>query len=645
MQELDDTELLQRYADQNSEEAFSVLVARYVDLVYSTAWRKTGSPDAAQEITQAVFIILGKKAGSLRKETILSGWLHETTRLTAANFLRSETRRLQREQEAYMQSLSNEPEPDLWPAIAPLLDDALGTLSPKDRSAIVLRFFEGKSFEEVGSALSGTENAAKKRVSRALEKLRHSFLKRGVRGTTVVIAAAISAHSIQAAPVGLNTSIVATAVKGTTAATSTLTLVKGTIKLMAWTKMKIAAVTSTALILATISTVTVANHFRHTPPAQTGKLKLPTGNVTPMVAYGYSRYGLFLASNGSIWSWGEERLGWPVLGLGNIHSTVSLRRIGRDADWVNISAGDSHALAIKSDGTLWAWGGNFDYQLGDGTKTTRPTPVASIPGNDWKQAAAGGANSFALRNDGTLWAWGYNVTGQPGRGRAQDSIKAVQVGASTNWAKIWAGSIQTLGLQNDGSLWFWGSLTGDSKGPNQFNIPTRISSDIAWTDACFGYFTMFGIKSDGTLWSWGLKANFYTKAADESSNATPMQVGTENDWKSCASSPSCFYHILQKTDGSLWALDASEHRTVKEAKQYKPITLRKIDLHKDIAAFTAGGDNIGMVMTPDGEVWTWGRVVGEFAPKDYMSNKGEQLFPKSKDIDKPWQLSNLDETR
>jgi alpha-tubulin suppressor-like RCC1 family protein len=492
-----------------------------------------------------------------------------------------------------------------------------------------------------------SENAAKKRVNHALEKLHRYFSKRGVRSTTAIIAGAISAHSVHAAPVALAKSVTAVAIaKGTAASGSTLTLIKGASKLMAWSPAKTAIVATTSIILAAVTTLTVTGHFRHAPPPQTGRLKLPTGNVTPMIGYGYSRYGIILASDGSLWSWGEERSGWPVLGLEktNIQNTVSLRRIGNETDWVNIAVGDSHSLAIKSDGTLWAWGGNYFYQLGDGTKTTRPTPVPSVPGNDWKQAAAGGGSSFALKNDGTLWAWGNQYAGPSGNRRAKESRNAVQVGASTNWTKIWAGDIQTVALQSDGSLWFWGSLTGDADGTNEFLAPTRISPDTNWVDVCFGYFTVFAIKSDGTLWSWGREANLYTQAGDASLNAIPMQVGTETDWQSCASSAGRFYHILMKKDGSLLALDASEHRRIKADSEYKPVKLRKIDLHKDIVAYTAGEDSLGVVLTRDGEVWTWGKVIGEHSPKDYKGPKGEQLFPESKIIDKPWQLSNIDST-
>jgi len=163
MPEMDDITLLREYAETDSETAFAHLVGRYINLVYSTALRSVGNAHAAEEITQAAFIILSKKARNLSNRTILSGWLYQTTRLTAANFLRGEIRRQRREQEAYMQSLLNEPEPEIWPQIAPLLDTAMELLGEKDRNAIVLRYFENKNLGEVGLALGASEDAAKMR--------------------------------------------------------------------------------------------------------------------------------------------------------------------------------------------------------------------------------------------------------------------------------------------------------------------------------------------------------------------------------------------------------------------------------------------------------------------------------------------------
>jgi RNA polymerase sigma factor (sigma-70 family) len=255
-------ELLRQYAEQDSEAACATLVTRHINLVYSVAVRATGNRAAAEEIAQAVFIILARKTRTLHRETILSGWLYQTARLTAANFRRSEIRRVCREQEAYMQSLANETDrsrPDAgeagaWPQIEPLLDDAMGRLNPKERNAIVLRFFEGKSFQDIGAAFGGSENAAKKRVIHGLEKLRKIFSKHGVTSTTAIIAGVISANSLQAAPITLAKSVtVAALAKGATASASTLILMKGALKLMFWSKAKTAIVGAVIVGAATYS--------------------------------------------------------------------------------------------------------------------------------------------------------------------------------------------------------------------------------------------------------------------------------------------------------------------------------------------------------------------------------------------------------
>jgi len=520
-------------------------VRRYAGLVHSTAFRFCGNPHHAEEITQAVFVILARKADTLSPRVVVSGWLYQTARLTAANFVKGEMRRRRREQEAVMQSNLPETDPTVWRTIAPLLDDAMGALCETDRNAVLLRYFENRTSLEIGVALRMNEETARKRVNRALEKLRHFFVKRGVTVSGAALSGAISANSVQPVSVFMVKCISTVALaKGATASTSTLTLAKGALKIMAWTKAKTAIVVGVTAVALTLG-AGYFGFFFQAHPKKPGKSKLPVGNVTPMVAYGYSRDFILLASDGSLWSWGEERLGWPVLGLGKVHNTASLRRIGNETDWVSIAVGDSDNLAIKSDGTLWGWGENLYSQLGDGTKITRPTPVPSIPGHAWKQAATG-SSSFAIKNDGTLWAWGGNSAGQLGTGSTTETTNAVQVGTSTNWAKIWGGGVQAVGLQSDGSLWFWGSPDGDGRGTNNILVPTRVSPDTKWVDACFGYFMVLAIKSDGTLWAWGNRANFYTGVADTNLNAVPMQVGTKSDWQSISSARGCFYHILKK---------------------------------------------------------------------------------------------------
>ena len=199
---------------------------------------------------------------------------------------------------------------------------------------------------------------------------------------------------------------------------------------------------------------------------------------------------------------------------------------------------------------------------------------------------------------------GANSGGQLGTGNTNPALDAVQVGASTNWARIWAGDIQTVGLQNDGSLWFWGSPDGNGDSTRWVRTPIPISPDTNWVDVSIGYFTVFAIKADGTLWTWGNEARFYAGVSN-ADFLLPAQVGTDTDWQTIRSGFGGFYQLLTKQDGSLWAMDASEHRIIKPDKNYKPIRFQKIDWPRDIAAYTAGGDDIGVVLTRSGEVWTW----------------------------------------
>ncbi len=244
----EDMELLRDYARRRSNEAFAAIFSRHVNLVYSVAIRQVRDPHLAEEVTQTVFIILARKAGSLGPSTILSGWLCRTARYAAANALTIQRRRQRREQEACVQSTFNEPEPesDVWRQIAPFLDSAMAQLGKKNHDAVVLRFFDGKDLKEVGAALGVSEEAAKKCVGRSVEKLRVFFHKRGIVLPVAILAAAISANAVQAAPAGI-VPIAASAAGGGTS----LTL----LKIMAMTKLKYSILAG--LIVAGVATTTV----------------------------------------------------------------------------------------------------------------------------------------------------------------------------------------------------------------------------------------------------------------------------------------------------------------------------------------------------------------------------------------------------
>jgi uncharacterized protein (TIGR03435 family) len=263
MPDTQDMELVREFARDNSEAAFTKLVRRHINLVYSVARRCTGSDGDAHDVTQAVFIILARKAAGLREKTLLTGWLYETTRFAAARLLRTNARRHAREQEAYMQSTLNEADNSaVWEKLSPHLEAAMSKLAERDRALLVLRFYENKSGPEAAALLGIREDAAHKRVTRALEKLRKVFAQRGVTLSGAAIAGAVSANSVQAAPVALVKTISAVAlVKGTIATASTLTLVKGALNLMAWTKIKTATGIGAVILAASITAVALDDSF------------------------------------------------------------------------------------------------------------------------------------------------------------------------------------------------------------------------------------------------------------------------------------------------------------------------------------------------------------------------------------------------
>lgn len=249
----DDMALVREYAASQSDFVFAQLVARHLNFVYSSALRRTGDAQLAGDVAQAVFIILARKAGTLGPGTILMGWLYRATQFASADALKQLRRRHQREHEAYLQSIWNTPEGDeTWTQIAPLLEAVLDRLKARDRDAVLLRFFEGRTLAEVGAALGISQDGARVRVNRALEKLRRLFANRGVKSTADAITGAIAARSIQIAPAALAS---VAAAKG--AAASGVPIANGALKLMAWGKMKMAAIVGAAAIVATGATVII----------------------------------------------------------------------------------------------------------------------------------------------------------------------------------------------------------------------------------------------------------------------------------------------------------------------------------------------------------------------------------------------------
>jgi RNA polymerase sigma factor (sigma-70 family) len=252
MHDQSDAQLLRAYAEHGAEAAFAEIVARHTDLVYSAALRQVYSPDLARDVTQSVFTDLARKArtvsADLSPEASLVGWLFRGTQFAARDLYRSETRRIQRERQA-MAQLHPAPEvPPDWERLGPVLDDAMSDLADTDRDAVLLRYFKNNDLRTVGATLGISDDAAQKRVSRAVQSLRQFFAKRGVTTGASGLTVVISANAVQAAPVGLALTIyTGAALTGTTfATTATVTATKA----FAMTALQKSLVTATIAVLA-----------------------------------------------------------------------------------------------------------------------------------------------------------------------------------------------------------------------------------------------------------------------------------------------------------------------------------------------------------------------------------------------------------
>jgi RNA polymerase sigma factor (sigma-70 family) len=248
--------LLAEYVTKGSEAAFRELVAGCINLVYATAVRLVdGDTHRAEDVVQTVFSDLARLAGTLSPEVMLGGWLHRRTCHVAASVMRSERRRQNREREAAEMNAPQEPAGASFEQIAPVLDEAINQLGAEDRAAITLRFLEGRDLRSVGEALGSNEDAAQKRVARALEKLRGLLVRRGVTTSGAALAAVLSAQALTAAPAGLAASVSAAALTGAAASSGGLTLTA--LKLMSMAKLKIAVGT---VVVAGLGTTLILEH-------------------------------------------------------------------------------------------------------------------------------------------------------------------------------------------------------------------------------------------------------------------------------------------------------------------------------------------------------------------------------------------------
>jgi RNA polymerase sigma factor (sigma-70 family) len=273
-----DTELLRRYAAEKSEEAFAELVRRHLNLVYSVALRQVaGDAHLAADVAQQVFTALARKAGALAERPALSGWLYRSTHFAASDVVRVERRRRAREAEAHtMHELSSSPVSAVeWDRVRPTLDAAIAELDERDRDAVSLRFFNGCSFADIGARLRLTENTARMRVERALDKLHASLARRGVTSTTAALSIALAGQAATTAPVGIAASVTGAALAGAAAAVGVSA--GGWLTFFTMSKIKVGIVS--ALIVAGLSSTVIELRANRALSAELNSLRADDENL------------------------------------------------------------------------------------------------------------------------------------------------------------------------------------------------------------------------------------------------------------------------------------------------------------------------------------------------------------------------------
>jgi RNA polymerase sigma factor (sigma-70 family) len=252
-----DSELLRAYAEHGSEVAFAELVSRHINLVYSAALRQVNDAHLAQDVTQAVFFALACKAGKMR-QTFVPGWLYRSACFESAKLKRAAVRRQARERQVLeMQSSTAQSDPD-WDALAPMLDEAMSQLGEKDRDALLIRYCQNRDLKAVGARIGASEDAAQKRVARALEKLRELLARRGLTLSAAALATALASQAVNAAPPGLAANVTASALAGATAGA---TAISSLIELITTPKFQAASIST--LFLAAVVGLLLQNQVLH----------------------------------------------------------------------------------------------------------------------------------------------------------------------------------------------------------------------------------------------------------------------------------------------------------------------------------------------------------------------------------------------
>jgi VCBS repeat-containing protein len=304
-------------------------------------------------------------------------------------------------------------------------------------------------------------------------------------------------------------------------------------------------------------------------------------------------------------AWGNNSYG--QLGDGTTTTRASPVQIGSATSWKSVATGADHTVAVRTDGTLWAWGWNAFGQLGDGTDTDRTSPVQIGLATSWQSVAAGDYHALAVRTDGTLWAWGNNYSGQLGDGTTTTRTSPVQIGSATSWQSVATGQSHSVAVRTDGTLWAWGrndfGQVGDGTTTDRAS-PVQIGSATAWQSVATGQSHSVAVRTDGTLWAWGWNAAGQLGDGTATDRTSPVQIGSATSWQSVAAGQS--HTVAVRTEGTLWAWGWNDYGQLGDGTATDRTSPVQIGLATSWQSVVAG-DYHALAVRTDGTLWAWGR--------------------------------------
>ncbi|MCB4791590.1 MAG: carboxypeptidase regulatory-like domain-containing protein [Elusimicrobia bacterium] len=330
-----------------------------------------------------------------------------------------------------------------------------------------------------------------------------------------------------------------------------------------------------------------------------------------------SSYTLGIMTDGSLWAWGNNSNG--QLGLGDKNDRRTPTRVGTDTNWFIVSCngrGDTNGnedftVAIKSDGSLWAWGSNYYGQLGLSDTNDRYVPTQVGTTADWATVYAGYARTLAIKNDGTLWSCGLNNWGQLGLNDIVARYVLTKVGTAANWSSVSGGNAFSMATRTDNTLWVWGFNNENELGLGDTGaryIPTQLGLANNWASISCGWNHALGILTDGTLWAWGYNLYGGLGLGDKIQRAIPAQVGTAANWANVSSDGNGLggnYSMAIKADGTLWATGNNNSGELGLGDTTLRATPTQVGTVTNWSS-VSGGYRHTLAIKTDGTLWAWG---------------------------------------